>query len=127
MRVLCLAVGGALVCAAEAARGQKADPLALDGQGGGWGASPPPEMSLDDKVGQLLVSSFGSDYLSTDSNEFDALARAVHDYHVGGFHVFGGVEPAPDVLLNPTYGTVTLGQPLAAASLLNRLQAIAPY
>src|SRR4051812_31479155 len=127
MRMLRLAMVVALVCAAEAARGQKADPLALDAQGERWVASTLAKMSLDDKVGQLLVSSFGSDYLSTDSNEFDALARAVHDYHVGGFHVFGGVEPAPDVLLNPTYGTVTLGQPLAAASLLNRLQAIAPY
>ena len=35
--------------------------------------------------------------------------------------------PVPDVLLDAHYGTVTLGQPLAAASLLNRLQAIAPY
>jgi beta-glucosidase-like glycosyl hydrolase len=45
---------------------------------------------------------------------------------VGGFHVFGGTELAPSVLLNPTYGTVTLGHPLEAASTLNRLQAIAP-
>ena len=41
--------------------------------------------------------------------------------------MFGGTEPVPDVLLDAHYGTVTLGQPLAAASLLNRLQAIAPY
>ena len=84
-------------------------------------------MTLDDKVGQLLVSSFASEYMSTDSREFDALVKSVHDYQVGGFHVFGGTEPAPDVLLDANYGTVTLGQPLAAASLLNRLQAIAPY
>ncbi len=127
MRMLRLAIVVALVCAAEAARAQKTDPLTLDAQGEKWVAATLAKMSLDDKVGQLLVSSFGSDYLSTDSNEFDTLARAVHEYHVGGFHVFGGVEPAPDVLLNPAYGTVTLGQPLAAASLLNRLQAIAPY
>ncbi len=38
--------------------------------------------------------------------------------------MFGGSEPAPGVLLNPSYGTVTLGLPLEAASLLNRLQAI---
>ena len=31
------------------------------------------------------------------------------------------------MLLDAHYGTVTLGQPLAAASILNRLQAIAPY
>jgi beta-glucosidase-like glycosyl hydrolase len=39
--------------------------------------------------------------------------------------VFGASEPAPSVLLNNTYGTVTLGHPLEAASTLNRLQAIA--
>jgi beta-glucosidase-like glycosyl hydrolase len=36
--------------------------------------------------------------------------------------VFGASELAPPVLLNPAYGTVTLGQPLEAASTLNRLQ-----
>ena len=39
--------------------------------------------------------------------------------------VFGGRERAPEVLLDNHYGTVTLGQPFAAASLLNRLQASA--
>jgi beta-N-acetylhexosaminidase len=92
-----------------------------------WVAATLKKMTLDDKVGQLLVSSFGSEYLSTDSREYDALVKSIHEYRIGGFHVFGGAEPAPDVLLDANYGTVTLGQPLAAASLLNRLQAIAPY
>ena len=92
-----------------------------------WVATTLKKMTLDDKVGQLLVSSFGSDYMSTDSREYEALVKAIHDYKIGGFHVFGGAEPAPDVLLDANYGSVTLGQPLAAASLLNRLQAIAPY
>ena len=103
------------------------DPRKLDAEGEKWVAATLKKMSLDDKVGQLLVSSFGSEYLSTDSDEYDALVKAVHDYRIGGFHVFGGTEQAPDVLLDANYGTVTLGQPLAAASLLNRLQAIAPY
>ncbi|HEX9366508.1 MAG TPA: glycoside hydrolase family 3 N-terminal domain-containing protein, partial [Vicinamibacterales bacterium] len=92
-----------------------------------WVAATLKKMTLGDKVGQLLVSSFGSEYMSTDSREYDALVKAIHDYRIGGFHVFGGAEPAPDVLLDANYGSVTLGQPLAAASLLNRLQAIAPY
>lgn len=84
-------------------------------------------MTLDDKVGQLLVSSFGSDYISSDSREYDALVKTVQEYRVGGFHVFGGTERTPDVLLDPNYASVRLGRPLAAASLLNRLQAISPY
>jgi beta-N-acetylhexosaminidase len=82
-------------------------------------------MTLDEQIGQLIVSSFESAFISTDSDTFDALSRLVRDYHVGGFHVFGDSELAPAVLLNNTYGTVTLGRPLEAASTLNRLQAIA--
>jgi beta-N-acetylhexosaminidase len=99
----------------------------LDVEDEHWVAATLKKMTLDDKVGQLLVSSFASEYMSTDSREYDALVKSIHDYKIGGFHVFGGSEPAPDVLLDANYGTVTLGQPLAAASLLNRLQAIAPY
>ena len=101
--------------------------VTLDAEGERWVAATLKKMSLDDKVGQLIVSSFGSEYMSTDSGAFDALTKSIHENRIGGFHVFGGTEPTPDVLLDANYGSVTLGQPLAAASLLNRLQAIAPY
>jgi beta-N-acetylhexosaminidase len=106
---------------------QAAETGKLDPEAERWVAATLKKMTLDDKVGQLLVSSFGSEYLSTDSREFDALVKSIHEYRIGGFHVFGGAEPTPDVLLDANYGSVTLGQPLAAASLLNRLQAIASY
>jgi len=48
------------------------DPRKLDAEGEKWVAATLKKMSLDDKVGQLLVSSFGSEYLSTDSPEYDA-------------------------------------------------------
>jgi beta-N-acetylhexosaminidase len=99
----------------------------LDAEAERWVADTLKKMTLDDKVGQLLVSSFGSDYISSDSREYDALVKTIHEYRIGGFHVFGGAARTPDVLLDPNYGSVRLGQPLAAASLLNRLQAIAPY
>jgi len=81
-------------------------------------------MTLDEKVGQLIVPAFDSNFISTDSDTFDELTRLVRDYHVGGFHVFGASIPAPSVLLNPGYGTVILGQPFSAAFLANRLQSI---
>ena len=82
------------------------------------------EMTLDEKVGQLVMPSFRSTYLSTDSETFDGLAALVREQHPGGFLLFGGREPAPDVLLNPGYSRSTLGQPLAGASIINRLQAL---
>ena len=120
----------ALICAAAVAAlaaQTPADPRHLDAEGEKWVAATLKKMSLDDKVGQLLVSSFGSEYMSTDSPEYDALVKSIHDYRIGGFHVFGGTEKIPDVLLDNNYGSVTLGQPLAAASLLNRLQSVSPY
>jgi len=80
------------------------------------------KMTLDDKVGQLVVTSANTTYLSNDTEAFEALVRKVKDLRLGGVHVFGGAEPAPNVLLGNAYGSVILGQPLEAASLLNRLQ-----
>src|SRR5688500_364440 len=96
----------------------------VDKDGEKWVQDTFRKMTMDEKVGQLLVSSFQTNFMSTDSEEFEQLVKAVHEYHVGGFHLFGASEPVPGVLLNPTYGSVTLGQPLAAASIVNRLQAI---
>ena len=103
---------------------QSPNPIQVDKAGEKWVQSTLKKMTLDEKVGQLLVSSFQSNFLSSESEEFERLVKAVHEYRIGGFHVFGASEPAPPVLLNPTYGTVTLGQPLEAASTINRLQAI---
>ena len=98
----------------------------LDRDAERWVQTTLKKLSLEERVGQMIVSSFQSNYVSTDSAEFEELVTAVHEQKVGGFHVFGGSERIPQVLLNPTYGAVNLGQPLEAASILNRLQAISP-
>jgi beta-N-acetylhexosaminidase len=82
-------------------------------------------LTSDQMVGQLLMPRFSAVYTSSDSDVYDELTRLVHEAHVGGIIGFGGEEPVPQVLLNPTYGPIVLGQPLAMASMLNRLQAIA--
>jgi beta-glucosidase-like glycosyl hydrolase len=123
MLLIRAAVTASLVSASLVAA--QTTPLTIDKAGEQWVQSTLRKMTLEHKVGQMLVSSFQSTFISTDSRTFEDLARAAREYHVGGFLVFGGTEAAPAVLLNPTYGTVTLGQPLAAASTLNRLQAIA--
>src|SRR5437867_4856888 len=120
---------GVFVVAALAAAmtiGASASKRSLDPAAERWVEQTKNTLTLDEQIGQLIVPSFESAYLSSDTDAFDALARLVREYHVGGFHVFGASIPAPPVLLNSTYGTVILGQPLAAASLANRLQALAP-
>src|SRR5687768_4358930 len=95
--------------------GQTLNPLDVDKAAEKWVQATLKKMSLEDKVGQVLVSSFYSNFLSTESEEFETLVKAVHQYRVGGFHVFGAEEAVPPVLLNKAYGSVTLGQPLEAA------------
>src|SRR6185503_16168422 len=100
------------------------DPFTLDRAAERWVGETMKKLTSDEKIGQLIVASFESNFLSTDSETFESLARLVREYHVGGFHVFGASIPAPPVLLNPGYGTVILGQPFSAAFLINRLQAM---
>jgi beta-N-acetylhexosaminidase len=100
------------------------DPFTLDRAGERWVEQTLKQLTSDEKIGQLIVPSFESSFLSTDSETFDTLTRLVRDYHVGGFHVFGASQAAPPVLLDANYGTVILGQPFSAAFLINRLQAM---
>ena len=100
------------------------DPFTLDRAAERWVEQTLKTLAPDEKIGQLIVPSFESNFLSTDSDTFEMLTRLVREYHVGGFHVFGASQPAPAVLLNAGYGTVILGQPFSAAFLINRLQAM---
>ena len=82
-------------------------------------------MTLDEKIGQLLVPSLDAAFTSSDSDTYDKLRHLVRDLKVGGMHVFGATEPFPQALLNPNYGnggSSRKGDPYAAAALLNRLQ-----
>jgi beta-N-acetylhexosaminidase len=116
-------LAAAVACAAAATftlAAQTPDPL--DRASRRWVEATLAGLTPEQKVGQLVTSSSYSGFISSDSDTFDALAGRVKALGLGGMHVFGDTEPVPGVLLNPTYGAVTLGHPLEAASLLNRLQ-----
>jgi hypothetical protein len=120
--LLTIVLGVALQLATSGGAGS---PL-LDAAGFKWVERTQASMSADDKAGQLVFPALDSTFLSTDSEAFDRLRELVERWHVGGFLVFGGSEPVPGVLLNPTYGSVILGDPLSAAMTLNRLQQLQP-
>ena len=98
----------------------------LDSESRRWVDNTLAAMSVAEKIGQLLVPSFYSSYTSSDSETYEELTDLIHEYHVGGMLVFGARQPRSNLLLNPRAARSVLGQPLAAASLLNRLQAISP-
>ena len=101
-------------------------PTRLDRQAESWVRRTLEKMTLAEKVGQLVVPGLKGVYTPLDSEAEEKLERLVREGHVGGFHVFGGGEALPSVLLNPVYGTsgsrATKADPLAVAVLLNRLQ-----
>jgi beta-N-acetylhexosaminidase len=115
--VLVLAALIALPLAAQAPL-----PDGLDKTAAKWVDETFRKMTLDDKAGQLVVTVANSTYLATDTSVYDALMRKVKELRLGGVHLFGGAEPSGAMLLNNANGGATLGQPLEAASLLNRLQ-----
>src|SRR5258705_12420241 len=84
------------------------DPFTLDRAAERWVGETLKALTTDEKVGQLIVASFESSFVSTDSDTFEMLTRLVREYHVGGVHGFGASVPAPPRLLNPSYGPVTL-------------------
>jgi beta-N-acetylhexosaminidase len=98
-------------------------PPALDTRDEKWVQATLRRLTLQQKAGQLVTSRIQSTFVSTDSARFDELLRLVRETGVGGFHLWGQMDPAPEVLLNRTWGTVRLGQPMEGASLVNRLQA----
>ena len=115
-----IAAGAALVASVATLAAQPT----LDRAAERWVAQTLAAMTVDEKVGQLLMAQVASTYIGSDSAEFDRVSAFIRDQRVGGFVISGGAEAAPNVLLNTAYGTVTLGQPLEAASMVNRLQAL---
>lgn len=99
-----------------------ASQTALDRAATRWVDQTLAKMTLDEKVGQLVMPGVDSTYLATDSEAFERAVGYVRELKVGGFIIFGGSEPVPVMLPDHRYGSVVLGHPLAAASVLNRLQ-----
>lgn len=114
------AAAACVVAATLTLAAQTADPL--DRASRRWVETTLKTLTLDQKIGQLITSSSYTGFISSDSDTYDELAARVKTLGIGGMHVFGDTVPVPQVMLNPTYGAVTLGEPFAAASLLNRLQ-----
>jgi len=96
----------------------------IDKAGGAWVDATIKKLSLEQLVGQMIFAPFNSTYLSSDTDDYEALVTLIRESHIGGVIAFGGSEPVPQVMLNNTYGAVVLGQPMELASILNRMQAV---
>ena len=120
MRVVLLCATVVVLAVAPAAQAP------LDREAQRWIETTFKKLTIDQMVGQLLMPRVSGVYTSSDSETYDRLSLLIRDAHIGGVVGFGGEEAVPQVLLNSTYSPIILGQPLALASMLNRLQSLAP-
>ena len=94
-----------------------ATPVHLDRTGEKWATSRLHKMTMEEKVGQMIMVWALVQFMNVDSPEYLQLREEMRKYHVGGF----GVTVATDG------GGVIKNQPLEAAMLTNSLQKDSKY
>lgn len=62
----------------------------LDEEGQTWVEETLKGMSLEEKVGQLIVGAAGTNFTNLSTDKFQQIRQEVTDYHVGGYHALGG-------------------------------------
>src|SRR5579863_2778526 len=85
---------------------RKEDPSA-----GPWVKQTLGRMSLEEKLGQLLMVPFFGGFKSTESAEYEELLRSVEEQHVGGFMLATRVAPQ-GIVLSQVYPTAALANQL---------------
>ena len=90
----------AWLCAIAVAAASTEPPL--DRAAAQWVQQTLKKLTLDEKVGQLLVPSLTATFTSADSEAFVRLRHLVRDLKIGGIHVFGPSEPMPALMLLPS-------------------------
>jgi beta-N-acetylhexosaminidase len=107
----------ALLVGSLQVQGESPSSIHLDRRGEHWAQKTLHRMSLEEKVGQMIMVWAKVQFFNIDSPEYMQLRDAMVKYHVGGF----GVSV-------PTEGALLLkSEPLEAAALTNRLQRDSKY
>jgi len=112
-----MAVAAAMAAAMIAQCAIAAPPVHLDRKGERWAAATLRKMTLEEKVGQMIMVWAKVQFLNPQSAEYLELRDEMTKYHVGGF----GVTVATDGPL------LIESEPLEAAALTNRLQKDSKY
>ncbi len=109
--LLALLAGGAMAKDRKA-RFSAFGPVQLDHDGEKWAQKTLKKLTLEDKIGQMLLVWARAEFLNLDSPEYTRLHEMIHKYHLGSFGLTVPVD-GPFVLRN---------QPYEAAMMTNQLQ-----
>ncbi|HEX5734285.1 MAG TPA: glycoside hydrolase family 3 N-terminal domain-containing protein [Blastocatellia bacterium] len=85
---------------------QKSDPKAS-----AWVEKTLASMSVDEKIGQLIIPALVGMFLNQETEAFKQARRDITEFHVGGYHMLGEVN--------------TLHEPAGVALLINHMQQLA--
>ena len=110
-------IGWSIVIAAAVSTISTAEPVHLDRKGEKWAASTLRKMSLEEKIGQLIMPWARIEFVNTSSPNYLLLRDEMDKYHVGGFGVTVFVDN----------GALLKSEPLEAAALTNNLQKDSKY
>jgi beta-N-acetylhexosaminidase len=94
-----------------------APPVHLDRKGERWAQTTLRKMTLEEKIGQMMMVWAKVQFLNPESPEFLELRDEMTKYHVGGFGVTVATEGSQ----------LIMSEPLEAAALTNRLQKDSKY
>jgi beta-N-acetylhexosaminidase len=112
-----MTVAAALLAAMSAQGAVAAPPVHLDQKGERWAQTTLRKMTLEEKIGQMIVVWAKVKFLNPESPEYIELRDEIAKYHVGGFGVTDAVEGSQ----------LFMSEPLEAAALTNRLQKDSKY
>ena len=96
---------------------QAVGPVQLDKEGDKWARNTLKKMSLEEKIGQLLMIWCRAEFLNVNNPEYTRMRDTMQRYHIGGFGMTVRVD-GPFLLRN---------QPYEAAMLINQLQSESEY
>lgn len=103
--------------AQEGAARSKRNASNLSPAASAWVESTLRKMSVDEKIGQLLFTTYYGGFTSTDSPAYQQLLHDVQDLHVGGFIVITHSSPL-GVVKSQAYPTAVLANQMQAKSKL---------
>src|ERR671924_1528575 len=103
--------------AQKTSAGSKSATKNLSPAASAWVESTLRQMTVDEKIGQLLFTTYHGSFTSTDSDAYRQLLHDVQDLHVGGFIVITHGSPL-GIVKCQTYPTAVLANQLQAKSKL---------
>ena len=108
--LLVLSISNAFALPPQAASKQKQKGR-QDSSATSWVDKTLASMSLDERVGQLIIPAVIGMFMSQDGDAYQQIKRDITEFHVGGYHVLGDVN--------------ILHEPAGVALLLNHMQEMA--